>query len=77
MKKLISFATVLFLLIQPAIASDSSLYIGNSNSHKFHYSYCRWVKKMSDRNKVYNKSREWFVKHGVCSMQGLHPLNKL
>lgn len=43
---------------------SSGRYIGNSNSHKFHESSCRWVSAMSESNKVDFKSREAAIDAG-------------
>lgn len=53
-------------------ASQSGSYIGNSNSHKFHYPNCKWGLKISDKNKVIFTSRQDAINQGytpckVCS----------
>ena len=45
-------------------SSDSSSYIASANSHKFHYTTCRWGKKISEKNKVTFKSRSDAISHG-------------
>lgn len=39
-------------------------YIGNMNSKKFHLLNCTWAEKISDKNKIYFKSRDEAIKNG-------------
>lgn len=54
-------------------SSDSSGdFVGNSNSHKFHKSSCKWAKKIGSSNKVTFSSRDEAINQGyqackVCS----------
>lgn len=53
-------------------SSSSGSYVGNANTHVFHYSSCSYVNRMKDGNKVYFNSREEAISEGyrpckVCS----------
>ena len=45
-------------------SSDSGSYIASANSHKFHYTTCRWGKKISEKNKVTFNSRSDAISQG-------------
>lgn len=45
-------------------SSDSSPYIGSANTHKFHYSTCKWGRKISVKNKVRFNSRSDAISQG-------------
>lgn len=45
-------------------SSDTSSYIGNSNSYKFHKADCEAVSKMSEKNKVILNSRDDAINSG-------------
>jgi hypothetical protein len=45
-------------------SSSSGSFIASANSHKFHYSSCRWGKKISEKNKVTFKSRSDAISQG-------------
>ncbi|MGI5950058.1 copper amine oxidase N-terminal domain-containing protein [Peptoniphilus sp.] len=51
----------------------TGVYVGNLNSHKFHYSDCKSVKKMSDKNKVGLNSREEAINGGYTPCQICNP----
>ena len=58
-KKLFSLLAMLLMLgMMVGSVALGSDYIGNSNTGKFHYADCRWVKKMSETHKIYFESRE-------------------
>lgn len=50
-------------------SENAQLYIGNKNSHVFHYATCSGVKSMSEKNKVVFETREDAVSAGYkpCS----------
>ncbi|VBB05627.1 Hypothetical protein LUCI_0837 [Lucifera butyrica] len=48
----------------PAIVPFSATYIGNSHSGIFHYSYCRYVGRMSESHKVFFESRDDAINAG-------------
>lgn len=48
-------------------------YIGNKNSHVFHYSECSGVKSMSEKNKVTFATREEAVKAGYTPCSSCNP----
>lgn len=54
-------------------SGDSSKYIGNSNSHKFHKENCKAVKKMSENNKVYFNSRDDAINDGYVACKMCNP----
>lgn len=45
-------------------SSSSASYIGNSNTGKFHQTYCSSVSKMSEKNKVFFNSRDDAINQG-------------
>lgn len=50
----------------------SSNYVGNANSHKFHYADCNAAGRMKEGNKVYFDTREEAIDKGytpckICS----------
>lgn len=54
-------------------SSGSGTYIGNSNSHKFHYPTCKSVGKMSEKNKVTFSSRDEAIKQGYEPCKNCNP----
>ena len=48
-------------------------YIGNSNSHKFHYPTCKSVGKMSEKNKVTFSSRDEAINQGYTPCKNCNP----
>lgn len=54
-------------------ASSSASYIGNANTHKFHYSSCKSVSQMSDKNKVYLNSRDEAINAGYQPCKNCNP----
>ena len=53
--------------------TSSGGYIGNLNSHKFHVVDCEGVKKMSEKNKVYFKSRQDALNEGYVGCKMCNP----
>ena len=73
MKKfLISCLTACLIAATPVIALAAD-YIGNMNSHKFHYSSCQWVNKMNNANKVYLSTREEAIRKGYVPCKVCDP----
>jgi len=52
------FAVILAVLMLITANVLASTYVGNVNSGKFHYSSCRWAKRISSHNRVYLNSRQ-------------------
>ena len=50
-----------------------SVYIGNRNSHKFHYASCSSVRQMKDKNKVEFDSRSEAINAGYVPCQRCNP----
>ena len=48
-------------------------YIGNSNSHKFHFPSCKSVGKMSEKNKVTFSSRDEAINQGYTPCKNCNP----
>lgn len=48
-------------------------YIGNANSHKFHYPTCKSVGKMSEKNKVVFSSRDDAINQGYVPCKSCNP----
>ena len=42
----------------PSSSASGYKYIGNSNTKKFHYPWCTWVKRIAPGNRVYFKTKE-------------------
>jgi hypothetical protein len=42
----------------------TTTYVGSRNTHKFHNSSCRYVKRMDESNKVYDKSKNELTTNG-------------
>lgn len=53
--------------------SSGGTYIGNKNTHKFHYSWCSSVKKMKESNKVYLNSRDDAINRGYVPCKNCNP----
>ena len=53
--------------------SASGTYIGNSNSHKFHFPNCKSVGKMSEKNKITFSSRDEAIKQGYTPCKNCNP----
>lgn len=58
------------LLSAPPLEKGKGEYVGNKSSKKFHKLDCPWAKKISERNRVYFKTREEAIKQGYipCSV---------
>ena len=56
-KTAIILLTLVTLLMTLNIATATT-YIGSSQSNKFHYTDCRWAKKINPDNAIYFSSRE-------------------
>lgn len=50
-----------------------STYVANSNTGKFHYSYCRYVGMMSPSHKVFYDSREEAIDDGYIPCKVCKP----
>lgn len=48
-------------------------YIGNKNTHKFHYPYCSSVDQMKDKNKEYLSSRDQAINEGYVPCKKCKP----
>ena len=58
----------------PATEEVTAQYVLNKNTGVFHYSYCRDVKKMSERNKLFsNESRDKIIEQGYRPCQHCNP----
>lgn len=56
-KATIILLTLVTLLMTLNIATATT-YIGSSQSNKFHYTDCRWAKKINPGNAIYFSNRE-------------------
>ncbi len=70
-RSMIAIAVASLLTITSAGIADA--YIGNRNSHKFHYDYCSSVDRMAERNKVYFETREDAINSGFVPCKRCHP----
>jgi hypothetical protein len=60
--RVIALAMVLmFTLATVALAAQ---YVGNSNSHKYHKTECKWAQKISPKNKVMLNSANEAISKG-------------
>ncbi|ADQ41549.1 hypothetical protein Calkr_2081 [Caldicellulosiruptor acetigenus I77R1B] len=57
----------------PSSSVSEYAYVGNSNTKKFHYSWCTWAKKIAPNHKVYFKSREEAVSAGYVPCKVCKP----
>ena len=72
MKKLIA-AIISLLILSMATAFAEVGYVGNSNSHKFHYSDCSTLKKMNTANRVNFNSRDAAINAGYVPCKRCKP----
>ena len=56
-----------------ANGSQTEQYIGNKNSHKFHYSWCSSVSDIKEKNKVIFSSREEAVSQDYVPCKKCNP----
>lgn len=54
-------------------ASDGGQYIGNLNTHKFHYASCRYVSAMNPSNKVPFTTRDEAIQAGYVPCKVCRP----
>ena len=41
------------------LAQETNVYVGSKNSNKYHYTWCKWAKKINPNNKVtFNSAKE-------------------
>jgi hypothetical protein len=59
--------------IAPATPQSEGAYIANSNTGKFHYAGCRYVRMMSPGNKVFYDSRDEAVDAGYVACKVCRP----
>ena len=60
--------------VSPSTSTTTSSYIGNKNTKKFHYTYCKSVKQMKNSNKVYLEcSREQAISQGYSPCGNCNP----
>ena len=58
----------------PEPTSTAQTYVLNTNTHKFHYPWCRSVDQMKEKNKwVYTGTREGIIEMGYAPCQNCHP----
>ncbi|WAM32456.1 thermonuclease family protein [Caldicellulosiruptor naganoensis] len=53
--------------------TKSQQYVGNTNSKKFHYPWCKWAQKISPYNRVYFQSRKEAIKAGYIPCKVCKP----
>jgi hypothetical protein len=59
--------------IAPAIPQSEGAYVANSNTGKFHYAGCRYVRMMSPGHKVFYDSRDEAVNAGFVACKVCRP----
>ena len=71
-KTAIILLTLVTLLMTLNIATATT-YIGSSQSNKFHYTDCRWAKKINPDNAIYFNSREEAFSYGYVPCKVCKP----
>lgn len=71
-KTAIILLTLVNLLMTLNIAT-STTYIGSSQSNKFHYTDCRWAKKINPGNAIYFSNREEAFSYGYVPCKVCKP----
>ena len=72
MKKFIA-ATLALIILSMATVFANVGYVGNSNSHKFHYADCSTLKKMNPANRVNFNSRDEAINAGYVPCKRCKP----
>ena len=72
MKKFIA-ATLALIILSMATAFANVGYVGNSNSHKFHFADCSTLKKMNPANRVNFNSRDEAINAGYVPCKRCNP----
>lgn len=71
MKKLLMLLIICFgIMMSTCFAYE---YVGNINSHIFHYTTCEWAAKMSYKNRVYYYSRQEYIFRGYRPCRVCNP----
>lgn len=63
MKKILVFMAIFVLTF--SYVAYAALYVGNTNSWKFHYYGCKWERKMREVNRYYSESRQKLIDMGM------------
>lgn len=71
-KTVIILLTLVTLLMTLNIATATT-YIGSSQSNKFHYTDCRWAKKINPGNAIFFSSREEAFSYGYVPCKVYKP----
>ena len=71
-KTAIILLTLVTLLMTLNIATATT-YIGSSQSNKFHYTDCRWAKKINPGSAIYFSSREEAFSYGYVPCKVCKP----
>ena len=78
MIKSIKKRTAIILLTLIALLSIANMalattYVGSIKSDKFHYTYCRWAKRIYPENAIYFNSREEAFSYGYVPCKVCNP----
>lgn len=73
MKKFLAAIVAVLVLAASFATVLASTYVGNSSSHKFHYSNCATLKKMNPNNRVMFNSRDEAIKKGYVPCKRCKP----
>lgn len=74
MKKIIlTLAAATAFIVSAAPIVNAADYVGNSSSGKFHYTDCRWGKKIRADHRVYFETRDEAVEAGYIPCQVCQP----
>lgn len=71
--KLLQKILPITLIFTFLISMTAFAYIGNRNTHKFHYDNCYSVSQMAERNKVYFDNRYDAINHGYVPCKRCNP----
>ena len=72
-KRLLLAAFTILMIISVMVPVMAFNYIGNSNTHRFHYPDCSSVDKMNPNHKVYIDSREQAINEGYTPCKRCNP----
>lgn len=64
---------VLVTLLMTMSTALATTYVGSVNSDKFHYTYCRYAKRIYDENKIYFYSRDEALNSGYIPCKVCRP----
>lgn len=73
MKKIFAVIVAAIALTTALATALASAYVGNANTHKFHYADCSFVSKMNPSNRVSFNTRDEAVNAGYVPCKRCKP----